>query len=122
MDQLKRLTPEFLLIDLDAAMQTGPKQANIAVQGERLSEGTPHVGDAIVRSHGNMNHERLAEMTNLPAEKAGDNSKCRSVRNRKIWWGCGEGSKLCSLNSNDYSLAKYSEQFLFVCTFPTRAI
>lgn len=50
-----------LLIDSNAAMPTRAKQAK-AVQAERLSEETLQ-GDAIVRSHDNMNCERSAEMT-----------------------------------------------------------
>jgi len=55
----------LLVIDLDAVTQTGGKQAK-AVQPERLSPEAPTLsGDAIVRSHGNSNRERVAEMTTL---------------------------------------------------------
>jgi len=53
-------TEKSLLIDLNPEMGTRGKRK----QPERLNEETPLVGDAIVRSHGNNNHERLAEMTN----------------------------------------------------------
>ena len=36
------------------------------VQRERLSELAPEKGDATVRSHGNENHEKSAEMTDSP--------------------------------------------------------
>jgi hypothetical protein len=60
-----------LVMDLNAAMPTRAKQAIDAVQAERLSPETPRVGveDAIVRAHGKMNRERLAEMTS-PASAA----------------------------------------------------
>jgi hypothetical protein len=55
---------ESLVIDSNAEMPTRAKQANDAGQAERLSPETPlHAGGAIVRSHGNRNRERLAEMT-----------------------------------------------------------
>jgi len=56
---------EFSLIDLNP--ETGTRRKAARSHRERLSERTPHVGDATVCSHGNWNHERLAEMTN-PAQ------------------------------------------------------
>ena len=51
---------KFSLIDLDGEI---PNKAEGASHRERLSERTSHVDDATVCSHGNWNHERLAEMT-----------------------------------------------------------
>lgn len=44
-------------------MPTGRKQTYKVGQRDRLSERTSQVDDAIVGSHGNKNHEKLAEMT-----------------------------------------------------------
>lgn len=52
---------KFSLIDLDAEMQTGRKQAQ-AGQRERLSERTSHVDDATVWSASNMKMQKSAEM------------------------------------------------------------
>jgi hypothetical protein len=60
------------LIDSNAAMPTRAKQAK-AVQAERLS-GETLQGDAIVRSHGKMNCERSAEMTD-PLHVKGNNGR-----------------------------------------------
>lgn len=70
---------ESLLIDLEAETPTGRKQVFFfrknPGQRERISEGTSHRDDAVFRSHGNLNHERLAE-TSSPCESrvtTGDN-------------------------------------------------
>ena len=47
------------LIDLEAEMAN---RAQAETQRERLSERAPEKGDAIVRSHGNNNHESHTEM------------------------------------------------------------
>lgn len=41
------------------------EENSLPLHQQRLSEAAPAIeqGDAIVRSHGNRNHERLAEMT-----------------------------------------------------------
>ena len=63
---------EFLLIDSNAEMPTRRKQMTIEVEvirhRERLSEETPRTGGAIVRTYGNKNRKKLAEMTNSSRE------------------------------------------------------
>src|ERR1017187_9309449 len=65
-----------LLIVSNPAMATRRKLRNLSLlQRERLSEETPHAGDAIVCSHGKKNHEKPAEMT----------GSFRKLRNGNNW-------------------------------------
>lgn len=50
------------MIDFKAEMPRRAKQVIDTVQAERLSPEALQNRDAIVRTHGNANHERLAEI------------------------------------------------------------
>lgn len=70
-------TCESSLIDLDPEMGIGGKQFfQKNVQPERLSGKTSLVDGALVCSHENRNHERLAEMTS-PLAQARSNKACQ---------------------------------------------
>lgn len=55
-----------------------PNEAEGASHRERLSERAPVKGDAIVCSHGNMNHETMAEMT-IGAPEGVTNKKASTI-------------------------------------------
>ena len=54
---------ESLLIVSNPVIGNEGQAKLMLMQPERLSEETSFLDDAIVRSHGNTNHERSAEMT-----------------------------------------------------------